>query len=94
MLDYSWRGNIRELQHTIEKAVIMCENDLIDIHSLHIKSSSEKSNITTSISTLEEVEKAMIISAIDRLDSNMTAIALELGIARQTLYNKIKKYDL
>ena len=94
MLDYSWRGNVRELQHTIEKAVIMCDNDLIDIQSLHIKSTSEKSNISTSISTLEEVEKAMIISAIDRLDSNMTAIALELGIARQTLYNKIKKYDL
>ncbi len=94
MLNYLWPGNIRELQHTIEKAVIMCDEELIDVDSLHIKSAQKKPSITTSAQTLEEIEHTVIISAIERNEGNLSAVALELGITRPTLYSKIKKYKI
>ena len=94
MLDYLWKGNIRELQHTIEKAVIMCDSKLIDIESLHIKTPTAQTPIPNTVTTLEEIEQATIMSAIDRHSGNMSTVALELGVTRQTLYNKIKKYRL
>ncbi len=92
MLNYSWQGNIRELQHTIEKAVILCEGSIIDVYSLLLKPTYNTGQET--IYTLEDMEQTMIRSAISRNNGNMSAVAVELGITRQTLYNKIKKYGL
>jgi DNA-binding NtrC family response regulator len=44
--------------------------------------------------TLDEMEKRMIIESLKRYNSNMSIISVKLGITRQTLYNKMKKYDL
>ena len=91
--EYVWEGNIRELQHTVEKAVIMAENRDVDVEQLclqPIASSPQKAEG----STLEEMERRMISEAIASSDGNMTTVAQQLGISRQTLYNKIKRYGL
>jgi len=90
LLKYSWPGNIRELQHTIEKAVILSESTILRPEDLYLR------HTTTSISndvlmTLEEMEKKMIQLALEKNDGNFTAAADQLGITRQTLYNRFKK---
>ena len=90
-----WPGNIRELRHTIEKAVIISEGSLLDQADFQTsRSHSEASLRSASISTLEEMEKTMIRQTIEKHGGNLSAVAAQLGITRQTLYNKIKKYEL
>ncbi len=89
---YQWHGNVRELQHSIEKAVILNDGPKISASDLFINPSPVKPKKHTA--TLEQMEKQMIMQCIKRNDSNMSSVANELGISRQTLYNKIKKYKL
>jgi DNA-binding NtrC family response regulator len=90
MMDYSWPGNIRELQNTIEKAVILSDTAVIKPEDLYLRPVS-KSIGFESISTLGDMEQRMIAMAIERHNGNLTAAAEQLGITRQTLYNRLKK---
>lgn len=89
LLSYAWPGNIRELQHTIEKAVILSESAVLKPEDLYLKQASSLPDIS-SFSTLEEMEKQMIQRAIENNNGNFTAAAGQLGITRQTLYNRLK----
>jgi len=89
LLSYAWPGNIRELQHTIEKSVILSESAVLRPEDLYLKPASSFADIN-SFSTLEEMEKQMIERAIENNNGNFTAAAGQLGITRQTLYNRLK----
>lgn len=91
LYNHSWVGNIRELQHTIEKAVIMADNRDIDAEQLTLQPATK---VASDSSTLEDMERHMIREAMEQCDGNLTVVARRLGITRQTLYNKIKRYDL
>lgn len=93
LCSYHWPGNIRELQHTIEKAIILCEGDIIRPKDIFVKQ-SWRPQLTTTVPNLEEVERQAIEIAIRQNDGNLTATAEQLGISRQTLYNKIKRFKL
>ena len=88
---HSWEGNIRELQNTIEKAVIMCDGDIISPDHLELHTSQRPLNESQ---TLEEMERQTIANAIAQCGGNLSQVAQQLGITRQTLYNKIKRYGL
>ena len=90
LMEYSWPGNIRELQNTIEKAVILSESSVIKPEDLYLRPATEIRSLD-SISTLEEMEEKMIRLALEKNNGNFTAAAEQLGITRQTLYNRIKK---
>jgi DNA-binding NtrC family response regulator len=90
LLKYSWPGNIRELQHTIEKAVILSENYVLKPEDFFMRPTHSGKGNTPDV-TLEEMEKRMIDLAIEKNEGNLSAAADQLGISRQTLYNKIKK---
>jgi len=90
LLEYSWPGNIRELQHTIEKAVILSESSILKPEDLNLKNPGSAKD-KDSLKTFEDMEKSMIQQAIDKNKGNFTAAAEQLGITRQTLYNRIKK---
>lgn len=89
---YNWPGNIRELQHTIEKAVILAEKSVIRAGDLFIRPG--KSVSFTDTPNLSEVERKVIETAITQNDGNLTAAAEQLGVSRQTLYNKLKRFNL
>jgi transcriptional regulator with PAS, ATPase and Fis domain len=91
--NYQWPGNIRELQHTIEKAVILSDSSVLSPSdfSFNVLSKGPADNSNT---TLEEMEKKLISESIKKHDNNLSIVAAKLGITRQTLYNKLKKYDL
>ena len=90
--EYQWPGNIRELEHTIEKAVILGNG--IKIKSDDILFRPTKIKTPEMPETIEEMEKLLIINALDKQNGNCSSAAIQLGITRQTLYNKIKKYGL
>jgi DNA-binding NtrC family response regulator len=91
--NYSWPGNIRELQHSIEKAVILSDSLILSPSDFTFNTPS-KELIDDNITTLEEMEKKLIGDSIKKYDNNLSVVASKLGITRQTLYNKLKKYDL
>ena len=90
LLKYSWPGNIRELQHTIEKAVILSESNIIRPDDLYLRHPVTFTS-NNSVTTLEEMERQMIQQALEQNNGNFTAAADQLGITRQTLYNRFKK---
>ncbi len=89
---YSWPGNIRELQHTVEKAVILSGGKVIDTDTLLLD--TRRRLIADPVSTLKEIEREVIREAIERHGGNLSAVAGQLGITRQALYNKIKRFEL
>jgi DNA-binding NtrC family response regulator len=90
LLSYEWPGNIRELQHTIEKAVILSESSVLKPEGLYLKSPFSAIN-SNSFITLDEMESHMIRQALEKNNGNFTAAAEQLGITRQTLYNRLKR---
>ena len=90
---HPWYGNIRELEHVIEKVVIINDEPLIPAEILQLSSRKIESP-ERNISTLEDMEKQMIRKALEACAGNLSAVAPQLGLTRQTLYNKMKKFGL
>jgi DNA-binding NtrC family response regulator len=90
--NHSWPGNVRELQHAVEKAVIMTESSLL--HPSDFDFTAKTKNIIQDEITLEEMERRLISESLRKYQSNMSIVAARLGITRQTLYNKVRKYNL
>jgi two-component system response regulator HydG len=92
---YTWPGNIRELQHAVEKAVILSESNILQSKNLipeyMTRSSAAGEPVTR---TIEDAEKQVILQAIKNCNGNLSNAAKMLQIGRQTLYNKIKKYKI
>lgn len=87
---YSWPGNIRELLHTIERAVILSEENILKPSDFMLNSKTAIPIENNQI-TLEEMEHQMISTALAQNEGNYSAAAEQLGVSRQTLYNKMKK---
>lgn len=101
LLEHPWYGNIRELQHTVEKAVILSDSDELRGDMLQLTSTASgpepvAGNAETEVPfhTLDEMERSMVKRAIDQCEGNLSQAAAMLGITRQTLYNKMKRYGL
>lgn len=94
LLNYSWPGNVRELQHSIEKAVILADDRVLGESSFNLNNDHADLDLNLQNSTLEEMEKAMILASIKKEQGNMSNVAKNLGITRQTLYNKLKRYEI
>ena len=92
LANHNWPGNVRELQHSIEKAVIMC--DSLVLKPADFAFSSAVKPIINSEMTLDEMEKKLISDSLKRYSNNISVVSEKLGVTRQTLYNKMKKYEL
>lgn len=96
--EYPWMGNIRELEHAIEKALIIADGPMFDGRSLNLPAVQNAAPVTKAAApdatTLEEMEYQMIKAAIDKFSGNLSLAANQLGISRQTLYNKMKRFGL
>ena len=95
LLKYKWPGNVRELQHSMEKAVILADSQILDETSFSLVEQHKKIHKNDlQNKTLEEIEKEMILVNINKENGNMSSVAKNLGITRQTLYNKMRRYSL
>jgi len=89
---HAWSGNIRELQNTIEKAVILADGSVLKAEDLSLE--KKTTSKTAPKQTLDEAEEQTIRDTMARCNRNLTLVAKELGISRPTLYSKLKKYDI
>jgi len=93
---HHWPGNIRELQHSVERAVIMSESNILQPNDffLSTQEKQESENLLTPDTNLEATEKMLIRKVIDKHGGNISKAAKELGITRASLYRRIEKYEL
>ena len=89
-----WYGNIRELQHAIEKAVILSDGGMIAADDIDGGNQTRREKPLEEVQTLDEMESRMIEKTIKECEGNLSVVAARLGISRQTLYNKIKRYGI
>jgi PAS domain S-box-containing protein len=107
LLGYDWPGNVRELRNVIERAMVLEESDWIQATSLQITPLSGEAAVIAPPSrapettteekfdvSLEEAEKSLLVKALEKAEGNQTRAAVLLGITRDTLRYKIKKFNL
>jgi DNA-binding NtrC family response regulator len=102
LLQYPWPGNVRELQHAIESAVLVARTRVITIADLpetlqHTAADGDEGAITPSevpSGSLEDIERASILKALDATRWNKQAAAVLLGLRRPTLYSKMRKHNI
>jgi DNA-binding NtrC family response regulator len=93
LMKHNWPGNVRELRHTIEKAVILCDSDILMPDDFIISHSVQQFPIQKP-PTFAEVEKQALMLALNNNNGSVLKASKELGLARQTMYNKMQKYNL
>ncbi len=93
---HHWPGNIRELQHAVERAVIMSEGTVLEPHDFFLSESEDRTETDTlpTNMNLEETEKLLIRKVVDKHGGNISRAAKELGLTRASLYRRMEKYDL
>ena len=94
LISLPWYGNIRELQHAIEKAVILSDSGMISAEDIDGGNQTRREKPLEEVQTLNEMESRMIEKTIKECEGNLSVVAARLGISRQTLYNKIKRYGI
>ncbi|RKQ42622.1 DNA-binding NtrC family response regulator [Roseivirga pacifica] len=91
---YSWPGNIRELEHAIERAIILADGNKLSTQDFLLNTSKVTESSDSEIMNLSEMEKRLILKALDKHQGNVTRAAKELGIDRLALYRRMQKYGL
>jgi DNA-binding NtrC family response regulator len=102
LLDYSYPGNVRQLESALERAVLLCENNTITVEDLPpemVQSSSPVSNanlfeLPQGGVNFEDVERSLILQAMERTDNNITKSAKLLGLTFRTLQYRLEKFGV
>jgi DNA-binding NtrC family response regulator len=93
MLEHPWQGNVRELNHVIERAVLMAQDSQIKPVDLALRSGREGSPRMEDMS-IEEVEAFLIKKALSRHNGNVSHAANALGLSRSALYRRLQRYGM
>jgi DNA-binding NtrC family response regulator len=101
MLDYSWPGNVRQLESAIERAILLCESDLIQVEDLPLEVRQESRPASEGAFKLppegiafEDVERDLIMQAMEQTDYNITKAAKLLGLTFRTLQYRLEKFGI
>src|SRR5918992_151049 len=101
MMDYSWPGNVRQLESAIERAILLCEGDLITVEDLPLEVRQESRPMTEGAFKLppegisfEDVERSLIMQAMEQTDYNITKSAKLLGLTFRTLQYRLEKFGI
>lgn len=98
LMNYNWPGNIRELENLLKRLTFLVDEKVISndaiLKELNIAKTQNGFNFVLSKSEISENEKDLIVRVIKNCNYNKSDAAEKLGITRQTLYNKIKKYNI
>jgi DNA-binding NtrC family response regulator len=94
LLEHSWPGNIRELDHAIERAVLLSQGDLVRAGDLGLRATVPGTTPRIEDLTLDEVEKLVIQKALSRFDGNVSQAAKALGLSRSALYRRLETHEI
>jgi len=95
-----WLGNIRQLKHTVERAVMMASKDMLEIGDFHLPEKTDASGLARNglpaagTMTLEEMEQAMIEMCMKEFKGNISRVAESLGLSRAALYRRLEKFGI
>ncbi|MBD3305792.1 AAA domain-containing protein [candidate division KSB3 bacterium] len=97
--NHSWPGNVRELRNVVQRAILMCEEEILTPEHLPPELQNAEDSTLPVLSfkigtPLDKIERAVIMHTLDVTDNNRTEAAKLLGISRRALYNKLKKYHI
>jgi transcriptional regulator of acetoin/glycerol metabolism len=93
MYEHPWQGNVRELNHVIERAVLMAQDQSIKASDLALRAASGTSPKLDQMS-LEDVEEFLIKKALARHNGNVSHAASALGLSRSALYRRLQRFGL
>jgi DNA-binding NtrC family response regulator len=94
LLAYEWPGNIRELEHTVERAVLLAHGDRVEPADLNLRSSHAEETPALDDMALEDVERLLIQKALKRYGGNVSQAAEALGLSRSALYRRLQRFGL
>jgi len=97
LINYEWKGNIRELQNVIERAIIFAEDDTIKVSDIGIFAAAEIKNDNGGNDlhqAMRNYEKQYIIHVLDKCDGNKSQAAKSLGVGLSSLYRKIDELEI
>lgn len=97
LVEYSWPGNVRELANILERAVVLNASGVIRVEDVYLNQGSalpHRQSISEAGTTLQELEKKLIIETLQKLGNNRTKTAETLGISVRTLRNKLQEYKI
>ena len=95
-----WPGNVRQLKHLIERAVLMAAGDSLDVEDftlpleMEAKERPHETLPAAGAMTLDEIERNMILKCIERYGGNLSKVAEALGLSRPALYRRLEKYGI
>jgi DNA-binding NtrC family response regulator len=93
LVDNPWQGNVRELNHVVERAVLMAQENVVKLRDLALRSGREGPTRLDEMS-LEEVEETLIRKALAKYDGNVSHASNALGLSRSALYRRLQRYGL
>jgi DNA-binding NtrC family response regulator len=94
---YPWPGNIREVRNVVERAVLLAEGDVLELSHFSIgtqNSGAERVSLPPRGVNLEELERDLVVQALERTDGNQTRAATLLGLNRDQMRYRVKKFSL
>jgi transcriptional regulator with PAS, ATPase and Fis domain len=91
---HSWPGNVRQLQNEVQRAVLMCDANLVDARDFSVSAPVATVEDEGNLTLMEAMERNTIVQMLKETSGNKLETAKRLGIGRQTLYNKIKGYNI
>jgi DNA-binding NtrC family response regulator len=94
LTEFPWPGNIRELDHAVERAVLMSQGKLVKVSDLGLRNVTDESAGVLEDMNLEEVERLLIQKALARHNGNVSHAAKALGLSRSALYRRLERYRL
>ncbi|MCP4902855.1 MAG: sigma-54-dependent Fis family transcriptional regulator, partial [bacterium] len=99
LANHAWPGNVRELKHVIERTVLLSSDDVLKVE--HFVAASEASGMSEEAGeqlasglTLDEMERTMILRAIEQCGGNLTKAAQSLGLSRGAFYRRLDKHRI
>jgi len=93
---FEWPGNVRQLENEIQRAVLMCQDGEVDVRHLSVaeKNVQRPHHELVGLTPLEAVERHTIVQMLRETGGNKVETSRRLGIGRQTLYNKLRQYNI
>ncbi len=94
---YEWPGNIRELRNLVERMVVLARGKMLDVKDIPIQVREQASDGEVRIDadlTVDEMEKRMVVQALEKTGGNRTKAAEKLGVSRRTLHRKLNEYGI
>lgn len=89
---YHWPGNLREMSHLIERAVLLCTSSVIDVTDLRLTAAAPVTELP--LMTLQEAELSLLKKALKQTDQNIPKAAKLLGLTKSSMYRRVEKYEL